>query len=62
MTANLIDGVKISSSLRQKIKSKVEQRVQANKQAPGLAVILVGEDPASSVYVGKKVKACDSEI
>lgn len=59
MTANLIDGVKISSSLRQKIKSKVEQRVQANKQAPGLAVILVGEDPASSVYVGKKVKACE---
>lgn len=59
MTANLIDGVKISASLRQKIKSKVEQRLEANKQAPGLAVILVGEDPASSVYVGKKVKACE---
>jgi methylenetetrahydrofolate dehydrogenase (NADP+)/methenyltetrahydrofolate cyclohydrolase len=59
MTANLIDGVKISATLRQKIKHKVDQRIEANKQPPGLAVILVGEDPASSVYVGKKVKACE---
>ncbi len=59
MTAKLIDGVKISAEFRQQIKSKVEQRVAAGKRRPGLSVILVGEDPASSVYVGKKVKACE---
>lgn len=59
MTAKLIDGVKISAKFRQRIKSKVEQRVAEGKRRPGLSVILVGEDPASSVYVGKKVKACE---
>ncbi len=59
MTAKLIDGVKISAEFRQRIKSKVEQRVAEGKRRPGLSVILVGEDPASSVYVGKKVKACE---
>jgi len=59
MTAKLIDGVKISAELRQVIKTKVEQRVANSKRRPGLSVILVGEDPASSVYVGKKVKACE---
>lgn len=58
MTAKLIDGVKISALLRKKIKDKVSNRITANKRAPGLAVILVGDDPASNVYVGKKVKAC----
>ncbi len=59
MTAKLIDGVKISAEFRQRIKSKVEQRVAEGKRRPGLSVILVGEDPASSDYVGKKVKACE---
>lgn len=59
MTAKLIDGVKISAEFRQQIKTKVEQRVAKGKRRPGLSVILVGEDPASSVYVGKKVKACE---
>jgi len=58
MTAQLIDGIKISAILRQEIKSKVDVRIASNKKPPGLAVILVGEDPASSIYVGKKVKAC----
>ena len=58
MTAQLIDGFKISALLRQEIKNKVDARIAANKRSPGLAVILVGEDPASSIYVGKKVKAC----
>lgn len=58
MTAQLIDGNKISAELRAKIKQKVANRVAEGKRAPGLAVILVGEDSASAVYVGKKVKAC----
>jgi methylenetetrahydrofolate dehydrogenase (NADP+) / methenyltetrahydrofolate cyclohydrolase len=59
MTAKLIDGVKISAEFRRQIKSKVEKRLSSGKRRPGLSVILVGEDPASSVYVGKKVKACE---
>jgi methylenetetrahydrofolate dehydrogenase (NADP+)/methenyltetrahydrofolate cyclohydrolase len=53
----IIDGVALSAQLR----SEVAQRVQALKTydiCPGLAVILVGEDPASAVYVRNKVKAC----
>lgn len=59
MTAKLIDGVKISAQLRLKIKEKVVQRTENNQRPPGLAVILVGDDPASHVYVSKKVKACE---
>jgi methylenetetrahydrofolate dehydrogenase (NADP+) / methenyltetrahydrofolate cyclohydrolase len=59
MTAQLIDGNKISADFRAKIKQKVSDRISQGKRAPGLAVILVGQDPASSVYVGKKVKACE---
>jgi methylenetetrahydrofolate dehydrogenase (NADP+)/methenyltetrahydrofolate cyclohydrolase len=58
MTAQLIDGIKISALLRQEIKKKVDARITAKKRVPGLAVILVGEDPASNIYVAKKVKAC----
>lgn len=58
MAANLIDGNEISADLRANIQQKVAERVANGKRAPGLAVILVGDDPASSVYVGKKVKAC----
>jgi len=58
MTAKLIDGVKISAVIRQQIKIRVDARLASGKPAPGLAVILIGEDPASSVYVSKKVKAC----
>ncbi len=59
MTAQLIDGVKISALLREQIKNKVFARLKNGLRAPSLTVILVGEDPASSVYVGKKVKACE---
>lgn len=57
MTAQLIDGTALSKQLR----AEVAQRCAALKSrgvTPGLAVILVGEDPASRVYVGKKVEAC----
>ncbi|HBR69049.1 MAG TPA: bifunctional methylenetetrahydrofolate dehydrogenase/methenyltetrahydrofolate cyclohydrolase FolD [Rhodospirillaceae bacterium] len=54
MTAHIIDGKTIAANLRKEIRSRVE----GMKSPPGLAVILVGDDPASHVYVGNKVKAC----
>jgi methylenetetrahydrofolate dehydrogenase (NADP+)/methenyltetrahydrofolate cyclohydrolase len=58
MTAQNIDGIALSKQLR----AEVTQRTLALKArgiTPGLAVILVGEDPASQVYVRNKVKACE---
>jgi len=54
-TANLIDGAAIAKRIR----ADAAQRATALRIKPGLAVILVGEDPASSVYVRNKVKACE---
>lgn len=59
MTAQLIDGKEIAKQLRLSVKEKVASRIANNKRAPGLAVILVGQDPASQVYVGSKRKACE---
>ena len=59
MTAALIDGKLIAQQLRHSIKDKVQQRIKKGLRAPGLAVILVGSDPASQVYVGSKRKACE---
>ena len=54
MKAEILDGKKIGEKIRQKIKNEV----RAMKRKPGLAVILVGEDPASKIYVNMKEKAC----
>ena len=59
MTAQLIDGKAIARSIRQQLKQKVADRQTAGQHIPGLAVILVGSDPASQVYVGSKRKACE---
>jgi len=59
MTASLIDGKAIAQQLRSSVKAKVSERVAQGLRAPGLAVILVGSDPASQVYVGSKRKACE---
>ncbi len=59
MTASLIDGKAIAKQLRDSVKEKVSQRITNGLRAPGLAVILVGCDPASQVYVGSKRKACE---
>lgn len=56
--ANLIDGKKISREIRDELKAKVEQYKKEGKEC-SLAVIQVGNDPASSVYVGNKKKACE---
>ena len=59
MAANIIDGKAVASALRGEIKTRIETRLQQGLRAPGLAVILVGEDPASQVYVRNKRKACE---
>lgn len=59
MTAQIIDGKKIAAELRATIKSRIGNRVARGKRAPGLSVVMVGHDPASSVYVRNKRKACD---
>ena len=59
MTASLIDGKAIAKQLRDSVKEKVNQRIAKSLRVPGLAVILVGCDPASQVYVGSKRKACE---
>ncbi|MEY4285086.1 MAG: bifunctional methylenetetrahydrofolate dehydrogenase/methenyltetrahydrofolate cyclohydrolase FolD [Pseudomonadota bacterium] len=58
MSAQLISGVDLSRQIRQRIKEQTAL-LQAQGVTPGLAVILVGEDPASQVYVRNKVKACE---
>ncbi|WP_042142284.1 MULTISPECIES: bifunctional methylenetetrahydrofolate dehydrogenase/methenyltetrahydrofolate cyclohydrolase FolD [unclassified Pseudoalteromonas] len=59
MTANIIDGKAIAKQVRNAVASKVKQRLENGLRAPGLAVVLVGLDPASQVYVGSKRKACE---
>lgn len=59
MSAKLINGKEIAASVRQQVAAGVEARQQMGLRAPGLAVVLVGDDPASHVYVGNKRKACD---
>ncbi|MGM1051344.1 MAG: bifunctional methylenetetrahydrofolate dehydrogenase/methenyltetrahydrofolate cyclohydrolase FolD [Pseudomonadota bacterium] len=58
MTAQLIDGTSIAARVRQQVARQVKARRDAGDRAPGLAVVLVGEDPASAVYVRKKHSAC----
>ena len=58
MTAQLIDGNALSRQLRSEIAQRAAA-LTARGHQPGLAVILVGEDPASAVYVRNKVKACE---
>lgn len=57
--AKLIDGNKISSDIKNEIKQEVEEIVRIKGIRPGLSVILVGDNPASKVYVSNKQKGCD---
>ena len=59
MTARIIDGKAIAAEIRQQVKQQVDERLQSGKRRPGLAVILVGADPASEIYVRNKRKACE---
>jgi methylenetetrahydrofolate dehydrogenase (NADP+)/methenyltetrahydrofolate cyclohydrolase len=57
MSARLIDGVALGRTIRQEVAEEII-RLKATGVVPGLAVVLVGEDPASKAYVGSKEKAC----
>ncbi len=57
--AKIIDGKAISKDIREEIKNEVSERVANGLCRPGLAVIIVGEDPASQVYVRNKKKGCE---
>jgi methylenetetrahydrofolate dehydrogenase (NADP+)/methenyltetrahydrofolate cyclohydrolase len=58
MTAEIIDGSAVAEQIRAEVSKDVATRVAAGKPAPGLATVLVGENPASQVYVRSKQKAC----
>ena len=58
MSANIIDGKQIGQEIRDEVKAAVDNRLEKGLSAPGLATVLVGENPASQVYVRNKQKAC----
>ncbi|OZB56489.1 MAG: bifunctional methylenetetrahydrofolate dehydrogenase/methenyltetrahydrofolate cyclohydrolase, partial [Lysobacterales bacterium 13-68-4] len=58
MSARILDGKRIAQELLERIGRRVEERKAKGLGAPGLAVVLVGDDAASSVYVRNKRKAC----
>lgn len=59
MAAQIIDGKKLAQDLKQLCKKRIDDRLANQQRAPGLAVILVGADPASEVYVRNKRQSCD---
>ncbi len=59
MTAQIIDGKQVAADVRTSVKQRIAIRTAEGKRCPGLAVILIGSDPASQVYVNHKRKACE---
>ncbi|HEX4946199.1 MAG TPA: bifunctional 5,10-methylenetetrahydrofolate dehydrogenase/5,10-methenyltetrahydrofolate cyclohydrolase [Blastocatellia bacterium] len=59
MTAKILDGAAVAQQIKQRVAVRVAELAERNFQ-PGLAVVIVGSDPASQVYVGSKVKTCES--
>ena len=57
MEAQLIDGKQVAGRVRENLRGEIAE-LKSQGQVPGLAVVLVGDNPASQVYVGSKVKAC----
>ena len=53
-----LDGLEVSNQIRQALKVKIAEWASKNTRSPGLSVVLVGDDPASLVYVSHKEKAC----
>jgi len=59
MTAKLIDGKAIAAGVKESVKQRIDERRLNRQRIPGLAVILLGTNPASEIYVRSKRKACD---
>ncbi|MDH5543287.1 MAG: bifunctional methylenetetrahydrofolate dehydrogenase/methenyltetrahydrofolate cyclohydrolase FolD [Nitrospinota bacterium] len=60
MSAKIIDGKEIAQQIRSEVKNEVSKLIEGGGRAPALAVVLVGNDPASEIYVKNKKKACHS--
>jgi len=58
MSARIIDGKAVAADIRKQIKQRIDQRLADGTRQPGLAVVLVGNDPASEIYVRNKRNAC----
>ncbi len=58
MSAQIIDGKEIANQVKEKVRKGIALRISEGKRAPGLAVVLIGHDPASEVYVSHKRRAC----
>ena len=58
MNARILDGKRIADELLDELRSRVQARKQRGQAVPGLAVVFVGDDPASAVYVRNKRRAC----
>lgn len=59
MTAQIISGNAISAQIKSEIAAQIQVHLEQGRRAPGLAVVLVGADPASQIYVGNKRKSCE---
>lgn len=55
----IIDGKKVSANVKERVRLECERLVKEHGVTPGLAVVIVGDDPASRVYVNNKKKACE---
>lgn len=55
----LLDGKKCSGEILDRIKLEIDEMIKTGRRAPGLAVVIVGENPASKIYVNSKIKACN---
>lgn len=58
MVAKILDGKSLADKIHQEIAGKVKERLLKGLRSPGLAVIIMGSDPASKIYVGKKRQTC----
>ncbi len=58
--ANIIDGKQVSAQIKEQVRQETEALTQKTGKKPGLAVVIVGNDPASRVYVNNKKKACEA--
>jgi methylenetetrahydrofolate dehydrogenase (NADP+) / methenyltetrahydrofolate cyclohydrolase len=59
VAAGIIDGRQVAADIQRELRARIENRLAAGRRRPGLAVVMVGEDPASAIYVRNKRRACD---
>ena len=60
MSAKIISGTEIAKQIREELKEKIKELKERHGITPGLAAVLVGDDPASRIYVGQKEKSCNN--